>query len=346
MEELRIGRIRVIPGENGSRFPSCTSLVVEDDVRTIIDTGCGEAAIRRLLDEGPIDRVINTHFHFDHICGNYLLPGAEVWLNHREAPCFKELVNVARLLGIVELDGEEAGERWAEEVAEGSVTTAKPTPYRDVRWYLSTRRLDNTYRWGDEIEFGHTKAKVLSAPGHSLGNSFLFFPEERLVYIGDVDMTAFGPWYGGTDGDIDAFITSAVSLVDLEADHFVTGHEKGILTLEEFMDSLGEYLEVIDRRDEIITRGIEKGLSVEEMVSPGFCYPPESHSDPWAYIWDKMTVRKHVRRMVSTGAIELDMERSSELLKDTEPLPLIGYGFELTIDPEPDNGEIDILLDG
>ncbi len=126
MEELRIGRIRVIPGENGSRFPSCTSLVVEDDVRTIIDTGCGEAAIRRLLDEGPIDRVINTHFHFDHICGNYLLPGAEVWLNHREAPCFKELVNVARLLGIVELDGEEAGERWAEEVAEGSVTTARP----------------------------------------------------------------------------------------------------------------------------------------------------------------------------------------------------------------------------
>ena len=346
MEEARFGRIRVVPGENGSRFPHSTSLVIEDDVRTLIDTGCGEATIKRLLEEGPFDRVINTHFHFDHVCGNYLVEGAEVWLNHREAPCFKELINVARLLGVVELGGEEAGERWVEEVRAGSITTAKPTPYRDVRWDLSTRRLDNTYRWGDAIEFGHTSARVLSAPGHSLGNSFLFFPEERVVYTGDVDLTEFGPWYGGTDGSIDDSVTSAVSLVDLEADHFVTGHQRGILTLDEFMDSLGDYLAVIDRRDDITTDRIEKGWSVEEMVTAGLSYPPEVLGDPWAYTWEKMTVRKHVRRLVSGGAIELEMERTSELLKDTEPLSLIGYGFDLSLPPEEGNGEIDSFLDG
>ncbi|MBU4173605.1 MAG: hypothetical protein KKB90_04300 [Actinobacteria bacterium] len=31
MEEVRFGRLRVIPGENGSRFPSCTSLAADPE---------------------------------------------------------------------------------------------------------------------------------------------------------------------------------------------------------------------------------------------------------------------------------------------------------------------------
>lgn len=345
MKEERYGRIRVVRGENDSAFPGCTSLVIEDDTRTIVDPGCGPEAIGELLAEGPFDRVVNTHFHFDHINGNYLLDGTPVWLNNREAPCFRELSNIPSILGIVEVYGEDAGERWVEEVKGGEITSARPTPSRDKRWYLSTRRLDGTYDWYDDMDFGHTKATVLPAPGHSLGNCFLFFPDEKLVYTGDVDITKFGPWYGGSDGDINEFTSSAFGLVDLEADHFVTGHEVGVLDLDEFMYGLGEYLEVIDRREERVFECIEKGMELEEMSREGICYPRLMLDDPWAYMWEKIMVKKHVRRLVSGGEIQLELEKVSRLLKDTEPLSLKEFGFDVSRSAAPGSPEDEIPLD-
>ncbi|MBN2169303.1 MAG: MBL fold metallo-hydrolase, partial [Actinobacteria bacterium] len=182
MEETRFGRIRVIPGGNSSRFPACTALLIEDDIRTIIDPGCRKEKITEILGEGPVDRVINTHYHFDHIKNNYLFEDSEIWLNYRESPCFKDVINIARLGGIVEVYGEEKGEEWVEGLKDCAITNARPTPFKDIRWLLSSGRLDGTYKWGDEIDFGHTRAKVLPAPGHSLGCSYFFFPEERIVY--------------------------------------------------------------------------------------------------------------------------------------------------------------------
>jgi hydroxyacylglutathione hydrolase len=345
VEEQHFGKIRVIPGENCSRFPSCSTLVIEDDIRTVIDPGCGEEAVRKILAGGPVDRVINSHYHFDHISGNYLFEESEIWLNESEALCFEGPVNVARLLGIAEIYGEEAAGEWARDIADSEITTANPTPHRDLRWLLSTRRLDETYKPGDVIQFGNTAAHVLSGPGHSLGNCFFLFPAERVVYTGDVDLTSFGPWYGGTDGDIEAFMAAAVALVDLEADYFITGHEEGVVTLEEFMSRIGDYLAVIEERDRVIIDRIEGGLSVEEMVADGLCYPQALQTDPWVYMWEKITVKKHVRRLITTGMIEVEMERASELLKATEPLPLESFGF-VQIPPDIDTGGMDELLGG
>jgi hypothetical protein len=34
------------------------------------------------------------------------------------------------------------------------------------------------------------------------------FPGEGIVYTGDIDLTSFGPWRFGADGDMDQFIKS------------------------------------------------------------------------------------------------------------------------------------------
>lgn len=332
MEERRFGKIRVIPGGDDSKYPACTSLLIEDDIRTIIDPGCRKDSILEILEEGPVDRVINTHYHFDHIKNNYLFEESEIWLNYRESPCFKDVINIARIGGIVEVFGEEKGREWADNLENYPVTNARPTSFNDIRWLLSSKRLDGTYKWGDEIDFGNTKAVALAAPGHSMGCTCFFFPHERVVYTADYDFTGFGPFYGGSDSDIDAYIQSLVSLVDLEADFFITSHEAGILTLNELMEALPGYLDKIDERDKIVSERLKKGMSIDEIAREGVCYSKRALKDPFVFMWENIIVKKHARRLVSSGMIELEMERSSQVLKETEPLPIVQYGFDLSVE--------------
>src|SRR5262245_26831134 len=111
MPVIRISdRVSMITGRAGSRFPEANAFLVEDEVRTLIDTGCDESVLREL---GRIDRIINTHYHLDHIRKNWLFPEAEVWVPAADAHVFRGgLPTLARAVG---LDGD-AADRWVREL--------------------------------------------------------------------------------------------------------------------------------------------------------------------------------------------------------------------------------------
>src|SRR5262249_57426050 len=103
-------RVRLITGRDGSRFPDANAFLVEDRVRTLIDTGCDESVLRGI---GRVDRIICTHYHLDHIRKNWLFPDAEVWVPAPDAGVFRGgLPALARMVG---LEGD-AAERWAREL--------------------------------------------------------------------------------------------------------------------------------------------------------------------------------------------------------------------------------------
>jgi len=93
-----------------------------------------------------------------------------------------------------------------------------------------------------------------------------FFPEEGLVYIADIDLTRFGPWYFGTDGDIDALVRSSRALLALDAEWYLTGHEEGL-------------------------------------TDHGVLNPTRYHVDPWVRMWDTLGTRKHVARLRARGLV-------------------------------------------
>ena len=318
MDTIDLGPIKVIPGENNSIFPYCTSILIEGEARILIDPGCGERTLQEIKAKGKVDRVINTHYHFDHIRGNHLFSESEIYINQTESRGFRNLAEITKMLGMVEVYGDEWASEWVDSVTSG---TRSPTPYSpsgDHRWYLSTRRLDGIYKGGDTLEFGEVKVEVLPTPGHSQGNCCLFFPEQRAVYTGDFDLTKFGPWYGGSDGDITSFVRSAIALLGLEADHFITGHEVGILGLDEFLSRMTEFLDVIDRRDRMIKDLLEKGSGLEEIVSQGILYNPEYHVDPWIYMWEKLSIKHHIRRLLDLDMLDLPAETREELAQEVK----------------------------
>ncbi len=299
----RFGNIRVIPGEDASRFPHCTSLFIDDDVKVLIDPGAGLKTLAALKQETYIDLVINSHYHFDHITYNYLFDEARIIINEKEAPCYRDRKNIGLFLGMNEVYGPDWVDEWLARIANPNTEQSPFSPQNRHEWWMSSVRVDGEYKWGDIMDFGKTRMQVIGTPGHSRGFSCLNFPDNGVMYIADIDLTAYGPWYGGSDGDIDLFISSCEKIRELDCKYYITGHEKGILNRNDFLAGLDGFLKIIDERDRKILSVITRPLSLQEISNQGLIYGIKYHSDAWIYMWEFIMVKKHLLRMINKGQI-------------------------------------------
>ena len=46
------------------------------------------------------------------------------------------------------------------------------------------------------LDLGEIRLEFLHLPGHSPGHCGLYEPESKVLFIGDIDLSKFGPWYG------------------------------------------------------------------------------------------------------------------------------------------------------
>jgi len=305
LTEKSYGHIKVVRGEQNGRFPHCNTILITDEVNAIIDPGAGEKILEKLLENYRIDLVINTHYHFDHIRFNYFFRDSEIHLNKYDAPCFKSLDTLAERLGILEVYGIKGVKKWKKTIARESREPLGCTPKNRHEWVLSTSRLDGEYEDGKIFDFGTTKAEVIRVPGHTAGFCCFYFPIEKFVYTADIDLTSFGPWYGGSDGDIQCFLDSMERVTKLNADVYVTGHEIGIVKKSEFLTRLEKFKSKIFERDRNILeflRNRKNGAALTEIASRGLIYGCELLVDEWIYMWEKIMVRKHLERLERLGS--------------------------------------------
>ena len=290
--------IKVISGENNSRFPCCTSLLVDGgDLVAVIDPGAGVKALQAASEEKHVDLVINTHYHFDHINCNYLFSEAKLLLNPLEAACFSDLADVGNLLGIREYYGDKGVAAWIDNVKNPQTKQTPFSPSCRHEWWLSTRTKAGEYEYGQEWFIGKAKVIMVHTPGHTQGFCCPYFPDEGIVYTGDIDLTYFGPWYAGSDGDIDSFIWSAKRVARLDADHFITGHQEGIFSRSQFLRRIDRFINIIEERQQRLVKLLESGIALQDVPNHGLIYPPKYHVDPWIKMWESIAVRKHYEKL-------------------------------------------------
>jgi len=272
-------------------------------VKALIDPGAGVQRLTDLKQQHHIDMVFNTHFHYDHIAYNYLFDQSKILINDKEAPCFRDRREIPRIIGIEEVYGEEWIAGWLQRIADPATEKSPYSPQNNHEWWLSTARLDGEYQWGEVFDFGKVRMQIIGAPGHSGGFSCMHFPLHGVIYVADLDLTPFGPWYGNTSGDIDQFISSCRTIEKVDAEYFVTGHEMGILGREEFRAGMNRYLAVIDERDARLLSVLSEPLSLEEVTRMGLIYGRKFHVDAWVYMWEFVTIKKHLQRMERQGRV-------------------------------------------
>lgn len=315
-EQMRIGEIHVIRGEKKSMFPFCTSLFINDSIKALIDPGAGYHQLKTIRDSNSIDMVINTHYHIDHIVFNYLFDKSRIIVNRLEYECYQDLRNILKHYGIIDLYGEKWADDWVSLMSRPNPAKYPHTPDNRHELWTSTKRISGTFDWQSKFIFGRTTLEVIPAPGHTLGSCCLLFPNESAIYTSDIDLTRFGPWYFGRDGDIDKFIASAEYVSGLDVDYFITGHEEGVLHRNEFRKRISGFLSVIDLRDERILSILKKPMTLQEISEISPIYQMTKKKDHFVRAFEVLAVEKHLQRLLHHNSIRSEGDKYMRCRQD------------------------------
>ncbi|AGK61907.1 Zn-dependent hydrolase, including glyoxylase [Archaeoglobus sulfaticallidus PM70-1] len=253
--------------KNGGKYPFCNCVYIKDRKTCLIDTGAGDEVIKL-----KPDFVLNSHWHEDHITNNHLFRAK---------------------IGVHELDAE-AVESYEEFKKRYGLSD------KLVKIFINFEftKVDFTFRVGDVLNFGDTEVEVIHTPGHSAGHC-CFLIDGEMIYLGDIDLTSFGPWYGCLDCDVNDFIESihtVLKIVDRRGIEMAVSGHKGVVTGEDIKSKLEEYLKRLLDRESKIRDMLSKGIDPENMIGKGLIY--RKLPDPVEVFkhFERVMVRKHIER--------------------------------------------------
>lgn len=296
MNMNKIGPLEIIMGENQSRMPFSTSIIVKgDDYSTLFECGSGKKAFEYIKKEHRLGQIFLTHHHMDHTWGLIEFSEIEVFINPLDQVKLADREELIRAQGFPAVLSKEQIKRMEQE--------ADKLPH--AQYHKAARRLFrkyDTYNYGTVMDLSGVKVIFIYSPGHTEGYCCPYFPEHGVIYTGDFDLTSFGPFYCDADGDIDLFIESANKLLEVDAKYYVTAHQRGMMTKDQFKKELENYLSIIDRREETIKQFIKAGKPVEELIHQGiFYYKDQLYKNPFYLKSEKVGIAKHIKRMIRNG---------------------------------------------
>ena len=275
-------RIWIVKGGKNGRYPYSHSLYIRDGGGVLVDAGSDPAEIERLRDAEGISTVVMTHYHEDHFTYLARLPDAEVWASAADAPALESLETLLAFQAAL-------GNEWE-------------TPYRKLlseKFPFSPRKVARRVTDEEHLLFGKTRAVAVVAPGHSPGHLCLHFPNEGILFLGDYDLTAFGPWYGDAPCGIEDFRRSARRLAGIGADRCVVSHE-GPVHRGPITGKVEEYLSVIDRREAALREFLREPRTREEIIARRLIYGREN--DWWWLDYAEWSLlSKHLEGMILRG---------------------------------------------
>lgn len=296
MNLSKVGPVEIMMGENGSRMPFSTSLLVKGKHdATLIDCGSGVKSLRNIKKEYDVKQIYLTHHHLDHTWGTHLFPEAEKYMNPLD---YKKAVDTRELIlaqGFPAVFSEKEIQQFLE------VQRKQPFPgledVVDRQMYIN-----GTYNYDHEFTVSDSKVMMIYAPGHTEGYCLPYFPEYGILFVGDFDLTSFGPFYCDADGDIDLFIQSAYKTLEVDAKYYVTAHQRGIMLKEDYKKELDGYLNIINKRESIIKRFVKSGGAPQDLTKQGiFYYEEQNNRNPFYLKSEKLGIAKHLKRLIKQG---------------------------------------------
>ena len=274
--------VSVLVGPANGAYPSGNTLLVRgaseamliDPSVTVVERGGAPV---------PVDAVVNSHSHEDHVAGNGSFPAAKVHV-HRE-----DLPGVQSLQGLMDVYGMSLDHPFATTVVEEFSFTPRP----DAHGFTDGHVFDLG---------GGTTVEAVHLPGHTRGHSGFRIGGD-VFFLSDIDLTGFGPYYGDVWSDLDDFEDSLLKVRQEEAEYYVTFHHKGVIDgRDTFVKMLDGFHAVIGRRHEAMLDYLAEPHTLEEMAAHRFVYRPHVQMT-FADAVERRTAELHVARMQARGEV-------------------------------------------
>lgn len=280
------GPVTVHFGDKTGKYPDGNQVIVRGShERVAFDTP--QVANRIGAEFDGVDRVILGHVHEDHMAGLHRVPRAVVQVHQADLEAARSWEGLARHYGYepAVLDGLRA-------------KIERDFDYRP--------RPDATgYADGAEWDLGGgVRVRAVHLPGHTAGHCALLVEPVGLAFIGDFDLSSFGPYYGDATSCLADFRRSLAKLAALPARVWVTSHHKGVVTERAVFDELlAAYAARLDEREARLLQMLAAGpRALDELVRERLVYKPEA-DELWIDAAEQRMIGQHLDELAGQGRV-------------------------------------------
>jgi glyoxylase-like metal-dependent hydrolase (beta-lactamase superfamily II) len=284
LEERKIGHVTVLFGERTGKYPDGNSLLVRGTEETVlIDPSL--SVIRRRQTLPSVDRLLLSHCHEDHIAANFLFQDIPWHFHEEDLPGIRSMEAMLAIYGFPE----PMRSLWKRVLVE----QFHFVPNSDAVGFLD----------GEVFDLGGVRIHVIHTPGHTRGHSAFLVEPDDLVYVGDIDLSSFGPYYGEAWSDLEAFERTLEQLRNLEARWYATFHHVGLLDgREAFLARLDRFAAVIRDREGRLLRFLSEPHTLDEIAEHRFVYRRKDPGDHIEWV-ERGSMAQHLRRLLREGRV-------------------------------------------
>jgi glyoxylase-like metal-dependent hydrolase (beta-lactamase superfamily II) len=250
----------------------------------VFDTPQVANRIPQVLEQA--DLAILGHVHEDHMAGLHRMPGKPVWVHEADLDAARSWQGLSRHYGY-------------------------PQPILDALRRKIERDFDYTprpdaqgYADGAVWELGGARVRAIHLPGHTAGHCVLLVEPQGIAFIGDFDLSSFGPYYGDATSSLADFRRSLARLARLPAQVWITSHHKGAITGRAAFDAmLGAFAARIDEREARLLQMLRSGpQTLAQLVRQRLLYPPEA-DDLWIDCAEQRSIAQHLQELQTDGRV-------------------------------------------
>jgi len=275
--------VAVLVGERGGKYPHGNSALVRGrDATALLDPSLTVARAPEL--PGGVDLLLHSHAHEDHIAGGHRFPSAAVYAHREDVIGLRSLDGLCRISGYAEV---------APGLQEMLVEHFHYRPRPDAA----------AFEDGTVFDLGGVSVCVVHTPGHTRGHCAMLVEPEGVLFLGDIDLGRFGPYYGDAWSDLDAFERSLRAVREIPARVWVSFHEAGVIEdTAAFAAALERFRARIAERERALWEYLAEPRTLAEMVSRRFFYPPTVQ---WPLVEEveRRSIEQHLRRWEREGRV-------------------------------------------
>ena len=208
--------------------------------------------------ETPVKKVFLTHGHSDHVFGNQIFKDCDI------------IANQAIMAQMQESSNNEWTQIGLEKAAWLRPESYLPSNLDILEITLPTSIVDSFYTLTeDEYEILYKQVG-----GHSYDSSYIYFVNERVLFVGDLILTLEFPWGGSSTSDLDRWIQAFKEFQQLGVKKIIPGHG-ALCGLEKVQTYLDFFEPVAKIMKEMITEGRSQAEIINYEGYPDF-FPPRT----------------------------------------------------------------------
>jgi glyoxylase-like metal-dependent hydrolase (beta-lactamase superfamily II) len=286
---MKFGAVEVVLGEKSGKYPDGNLVLVNgSDTRMSFDTPLVANRAGDAFD--TVDLVVLGHVHEDHMAGLHRVPHARVQVHEADVVAAQSWAGLSAHYG------------YEQPVLDALLAIIE----RD--FHYAPRPDATAYADGATWDLGGARVRAHHLPGHTSGHCALVVESEGVAFIGDIDLTGFGPYYGDATSSLPAFRRSLAQLPALDAKVWVTSHHRGVLTdRAAFLDHLARFAASIDQRSDKLLGYLREGPhTLQQLVDRRLIYPAGYDAAPYIVPAERRTILQHLDELVAAGVVRAD----------------------------------------